>query len=285
MSLHFFSIPALQPQMAQDEFNAFCAAHRVLQVERQFVAAGAQSFWALCATVASGPGPLPAALKRPPRGVEGEAGNERKLDYKELLSEPDFVVFAALRQLRKTLAEQDGVPLYAVFSNEQLATLARERCASLEALGRIDGVGPLACSDMALPCWPAWPRPAWRNPRHEAPGAHAGGDCRSAQSAVGGGQGRARQTTQARSGRMAGRAGAQPGAAFGRHPAPARAQWPAAPLHHPRSQNPRHCFADRVLHHAMLNLAEPRFEQALVLSSFACRPGMGVHAAVAAVQR
>jgi len=35
----------------------------------------------------------------------------------------------------------------------------------------------------------------------------------------------------------------------------------------------------------MLNLAEPRFEQALVLSSFACRPGMGVHAAVAAVQR
>ena len=45
------------------------------------------------------------------------------------------------------------------------------------------------------------------------------------------------------------------------------------------------CFADRVLHHALLNLAEPRFEAALVPSSFACRPGLGVHAAVAAVQR
>lgn len=45
------------------------------------------------------------------------------------------------------------------------------------------------------------------------------------------------------------------------------------------------CFADRVLHHALLNLAEPRFEAALVASSFACRPGLGVHAAVAAVQR
>ena len=45
------------------------------------------------------------------------------------------------------------------------------------------------------------------------------------------------------------------------------------------------CFADRVLHHALLNLAEPRFEAALVPSSFACRPGLGVHAAVAAAQR
>lgn len=44
------------------------------------------------------------------------------------------------------------------------------------------------------------------------------------------------------------------------------------------------CFADRVLHHAILNLAEARFEQALVASSFACRPGLGVHAAVRAVQ-
>ncbi len=45
------------------------------------------------------------------------------------------------------------------------------------------------------------------------------------------------------------------------------------------------CFDDRVLHHAILNLAERRFESMLVDSSFACRPGKGVHAAVAAVQQ
>jgi hypothetical protein len=44
------------------------------------------------------------------------------------------------------------------------------------------------------------------------------------------------------------------------------------------------CFADRVLHHAILNLAEPRFERMLVENCYACRPGKGVHAAVAAVQ-
>jgi RNA-directed DNA polymerase len=44
------------------------------------------------------------------------------------------------------------------------------------------------------------------------------------------------------------------------------------------------CFADRVLHHAIMNLAEPRFERMLVESTFACRPGKGVHAAIKAVQ-
>jgi RNA-directed DNA polymerase len=45
------------------------------------------------------------------------------------------------------------------------------------------------------------------------------------------------------------------------------------------------CFADRVLHHAILNQAEPRFERMLVDSCYACRPGKGVHAAALAVQR
>ncbi len=43
-------------------------------------------------------------------------------------------------------------------------------------------------------------------------------------------------------------------------------------------------FPDRVLHHAILNRAEPVFERTLVASSYACRPGKGVHRAVAQVQ-
>ena len=44
-------------------------------------------------------------------------------------------------------------------------------------------------------------------------------------------------------------------------------------------------FHDRVLHHAILNLTEHWFERTLLPTSFACRPGKGVHAAVAQVQR
>lgn len=44
------------------------------------------------------------------------------------------------------------------------------------------------------------------------------------------------------------------------------------------------CFEDRVLHHAILNLAEPVFERSLVPSTYACRPGLGVHRAIVQVQ-
>jgi RNA-directed DNA polymerase len=45
------------------------------------------------------------------------------------------------------------------------------------------------------------------------------------------------------------------------------------------------CFADRVLHHAIMNHAEPVFERTLVPTTYACRPDKGVHKAVAQVQK
>ena len=45
------------------------------------------------------------------------------------------------------------------------------------------------------------------------------------------------------------------------------------------------CFEDRVLHHAIMNLAEPVFEKSLVPTTYACRPGKGVHRAVFQVRR
>ena len=47
MPLHFFAIPTLDPQPAQDELNRFCGAERMVAVDRQFVAAGLDSYWAL----------------------------------------------------------------------------------------------------------------------------------------------------------------------------------------------------------------------------------------------
>lgn len=145
MSLHFFAIPALDPRPAQDELNCFCASQRLVAVERQFVADGANSFWAVCVTVAEGAGPLPDALKAPERrsgarSGPGEAGG--RIDYKAVLSEADFAVYAELRAWRKTAAEREGVPIYAVFTNEQLAEIVRRGVDTLAALAEIEGIGP-----------------------------------------------------------------------------------------------------------------------------------------------
>ena len=75
----------------------------------------------------------------------GEAARETpasKIDYKQVLDPETFAVFSKLREVRKALAEKESLPAYAVFTNEQLAEIAKARCATAGALEKIDGVGP-----------------------------------------------------------------------------------------------------------------------------------------------
>ncbi len=63
MTYRFFAIPAFNPAFAEAELNHLLAASRVLNVERHFVADGEASFWAICLSLAPGPGALPDGLK------------------------------------------------------------------------------------------------------------------------------------------------------------------------------------------------------------------------------
>ncbi|NNC88791.1 MAG: ATP-dependent DNA helicase RecQ [Akkermansiaceae bacterium] len=54
----------------------------------------------------------------------------------------DGVLFSRLKELRNNLAQSDGVPAYAVFTNETLEAFTRLRPASVESGMKIKGVGP-----------------------------------------------------------------------------------------------------------------------------------------------
>src|SRR5262245_10869852 len=54
---------------------------------------------------------------------------------------PDAAIFDALRALRRTIAEERGVPPYVVFSDASLRDMARLRPTTLEAFGDVKGVG------------------------------------------------------------------------------------------------------------------------------------------------
>ena len=128
MQIQVFRIPVAAEQAEVDEINRFLASHKVVNIDKQFVEAGQNSFWALFVNYASGePTSTQTAGKR--------------IDYKEVLTPEDFAVYSKLRNVRKELAEKDGVPVYAVFSNEQLAEIAKRRASSLNALSEIKGVG------------------------------------------------------------------------------------------------------------------------------------------------
>ena len=53
----------------------------------------------------------------------------------------EFFLFAKLRDLRKQLAQSDGVPVYTIFTNAQLAQIVQSRATSKAALQAIEGLG------------------------------------------------------------------------------------------------------------------------------------------------
>jgi len=129
MHMRFFTIPAFAADDAAEEFNRFLASHPILGIDREFVSDGVNSAWCFCVSYQE-PGNRPAPVKQ--RG---------KVDYKELLSEQDFVIYSRLRDLRKRLAEQQGVPVYALFTNEQMGAMVQHRVSTQAQLQEIAGVG------------------------------------------------------------------------------------------------------------------------------------------------
>ena len=128
MKVKFFSVPALDPGAAEEDLNRFLGGHRVLAVDRQLVHDRSAAYWAVCVTYLEGQGKAPV--------------KKGKIDYREVLPADEFAVFARLRSLRKTIADREAVPAYALFTNEHLATMVRQRVVTAEDLGAIPGVGP-----------------------------------------------------------------------------------------------------------------------------------------------
>lgn len=132
MQLKVFAVPAQGGEEAVEEMNRFLRAHRVLSIEKRLVEQGG-AYWSFCVEYLErgGEGGGPGTADRAKRGV----------DYKEILSPEDFTVFAKLRDLRKEMAEKEGVPPYAVFTNEQLAAMVTSKADTRTALAKIDGIG------------------------------------------------------------------------------------------------------------------------------------------------
>lgn len=75
------------------------------------------------------------------RFLETTAPKKARVDYREVLDESTFKRFSQLRQIRKKVAQEDGVPAYAVFTDEELAALARVPKLTAEAMQSVKGIG------------------------------------------------------------------------------------------------------------------------------------------------
>jgi len=132
MQLKIFVLPIKNVEPAEAELNRFLRGNRILAVTKEFVNNGENSFWSIAVEYLD-----------PATGNAGARQNRRgdRVDYREVLSDSEFRVFVQLRELRKEIANKEAMPVYAVFTNEQLAEMSRRLPGSKAALAQIDGIG------------------------------------------------------------------------------------------------------------------------------------------------
>lgn len=125
MKIKFFTIPILGGEALEKDLNAFLSAKKILEVESKLVSSQQGAHWCFCI-----------------RYVDDVLGQDKKkVDYKLVLDEATFKRFSQLRVIRKELSDADAVPAFAVFTDEELAEMAKLEELSPASLRSIPGVG------------------------------------------------------------------------------------------------------------------------------------------------
>jgi superfamily II DNA helicase RecQ len=112
-----------------DELNAFIKSHRVVNVEKRLIDGERSTGWVFLVEYG-------AENKN-----QGAPATAPRVDYREVLTDQEYALFDKLRQLRKEIAEKQGIPVYAVFTNDNLAGMVRKIPKTPGELLALPGIG------------------------------------------------------------------------------------------------------------------------------------------------
>ena len=132
MQIKIFSIPIGGDDVVMEEMNHFLRANKIIDVTKSLGTLGSNSCWTFCVTY------LP---DNRPEEPTYRHGSSEKVDYKEVLEPVVFERFSALRKVRKQVAADQAIPAYAVFTDAELAELAKVGELTLSAMQGIPGIG------------------------------------------------------------------------------------------------------------------------------------------------
>jgi superfamily II DNA helicase RecQ len=130
MQIKLFNIPITDNGTAQTELNSFLAGNKVLEVEQKFFQNEKGACWTFCVRYIQN-----GIISNPSNNFKG------KIDYKTILTDLEFGIFSKLREIRKILATSDAVPAYAVFTDEELANIAKLETLNITNIQTINGIG------------------------------------------------------------------------------------------------------------------------------------------------
>ena len=132
MQVKLFTIPLFDNEAELNEMNGFLRAQKVLTIDKQFVSLGENAYWSFCITYLH--------LSKQSTMAQNTQ-RQNKIDYKEVLDVATFAVFSTLRTIRKQIAENEAIPAYAVFTDSELAEIAKLENIDVAHLQSIQGIG------------------------------------------------------------------------------------------------------------------------------------------------
>jgi hypothetical protein len=131
MGLRFFVVSVMNPEASEQDLNGFLASHKVVSIERKLIDQGVNSFWAIC---------VDFLTHTPSDGTARSNLTRSRVDYKAILPPEEFAVYSELREMRKELDQTEAVPVYALFTNEQLAQMVHGRMTRRPNTGLVKGL-------------------------------------------------------------------------------------------------------------------------------------------------
>lgn len=128
MQIKLFTIPIDSPEAVQNELNAFLRGNKILEVESHLHSNAKTAQWCFCIKYLGQPFTYPHEKKE-------------KVDYKTVLDEGTFQKFVHLRERRKKLASQEGLSAFIIFTDAELAELAKLDMITEKTMLTIKGIG------------------------------------------------------------------------------------------------------------------------------------------------
>lgn len=135
MQIRLFTFPIAAEEKDVEELNHFLRSHKIIDVRRELAVTADSCFWTFCITYMADTRPQPAA------DALGSSDRQGKVDYKDVLDSDAFDRFARMRKLRKQIAEKEAVPAYAVFTDAELAEMAKLEVLDIGSMLKIPRIG------------------------------------------------------------------------------------------------------------------------------------------------
>ncbi|MDI9338897.1 MAG: HRDC domain-containing protein [Alphaproteobacteria bacterium] len=127
MQIKLFTIPINNIEDFNTELNNFLKNNKIIDVEKHLITLKNNVFWCFSVSYIDSP--------------QFQPKQKEKIDYFNILNTQDFSIFSKIRAWRKEKSDIEKIPPYIIFTDAELAEIAKLPHINIETLKSIKGLG------------------------------------------------------------------------------------------------------------------------------------------------